>query len=1228
MEYLSKFYIFNRKIVWLLPFFAIISVLCQDEFPHLIKLANKTKQIHLNYDLIRNEDRLRVDEYVDLENWQQVIQFSWYDYQASATNRLRVHKETVNIINDDQQFRKLIYNYRPYTCNLRLLYESDDEMYDKTAWISQLEASDPGNRMQRLHTIINSFVSTSLDSPYFSRVPLVDTNQKAKEAWIFGLSGVWLKAQNLTGDISSLSLTNTDDEAQQDRWSLRLNYTRLSVDFEFLIRRNNRQVAMYEAPVVAEISQDSRLIDTILTNDDSLSLTSMDRKYFQLPLGYDCPSNLVASSRYSSLSKSFMYLRNTIIENEFTAMNYRHDQASRQFPVSYTKIVTIARVAHPMDASALLSLYRVHDDESAEIHDSFHGLVIDQRGSSCYFTKLDSNSHFRVLFPNGLALSLGEYELTQLVNRNENLRLINVDTSKNNSERFYYESSSLAPSDIISMEEHMGFDSSDASLSLIKVFEKKSRRNLELKSISMMLFNRAKDQLYAEIRMNILDSNGLFSALKISELLNFGACRDKEPSLRIVASYPVDPKLAQLAQDHGLKLIESFYDSFYVWKHLAMSGSTLNDIDESERKARLEKHKLGLSLNVLRLWDVRLVSLSQMDRIELHFRLFDKLSPAQTFHRLEAKSFQLNPKDQRLMVETLSDCAHLCLISGCFLFAYDQSRRECRIGHTLNRTQLIDELNSRQSQVLVDKSPSTLYYQDRVKQSELEEARLTDFVSYFDHHDSSRDNEGQDYQTQHLATPLDFYPLFSFRFNPYSLEAPRILVPERVSIFEEQGKYHQFDLVTLSNQFQLSEIDKNFIFPTNDIWVARNDRDHRYLEDSFSNRYIMSRFKNVDMTSCSELCLDIDEIDFDSGQGLSCISFTSCPTLLTCILVLQVNGTSGKGFNGISWPSNDREIVKIESLQSLVSTKSACLIASRNHLSDFEPPIEIDRNTSLPDSTQIELSFVELAGHSEQSKREEICASNCLSRDQQGTLCLAIDLCPNQASCRLVEARWSPNKLENSTLAHEFNHVTNMLARQLVDSDYEGDNHNNCRRHLISHASQFKPLSQRKLTDTFKGSLEGRISILEAINLHACIEQCYTRFQECMMFEHCVTKSENSGLLRETCSLFLFPADVVANNQFRGLKRTIGDNSTTEYEPNCRIYARKLINLNKFKEYDYTVLIVAFLTVYVSLATVVFVRWLIERNRKRWVRQQQASLSLQINHQVRAYEMTNIRTER
>lgn len=1180
-------------------------------FPHLLNKTKEHHELHLSYIVERNDLSVRVDEYLDLKKRQQVFEFSWIEHERSDDSSIRNHRRVVNILNDGGQFRKLIYSYQPYVCDMELFTDTIEPRSE--SWLDFTSKSESPERDDRYLSLIKSLTLPFRDSPYFTRVP---SGTSGGEFWVFGLAGAWIKAQyRESNKLHQYAFTDENNVESKipDHWKLTI--AGLTIVYRFFglnLDKNSDELAddsLQEVSIEREGSNDD--IDSIEVIDSDYKFSAQDFNSFRLPLGYGCQTNLIESSEYSKVIKDFSDLRGMRIEMELVVIDYMMDSENWQ-PASKAMTLVYASADHPLDDQFQMSLFQVHRSKS--IHDSLYrlqySLSYEPSDTRCQGVDSREDMQFELPLTYDMRLTLSESLLRILLTKDD-LRVLRVKRLKTG--HIIYTEAVLTPSeekiilDCWSRGQRNGnWDQKRIKLSVAKVFEERDRP-CNLKSVSLFAYNADRSELLAELRLSILDSSPLRNQMDLARLFNISDCRKADESLQFVVSYKVESDVAKLAEENGLLLIESLYDSFHDWSLKK----------RSDNSPVVEKRRLGLSLNYIRLSEVRIYTSFESERLEMHLTLYDRVTPILTFRTLESKTFRLQLGDQRFTVESVHECAHLCLEFGCILFAYDRSRRECKLSHKISKLDFLNEMQDWNSKILISDENSQIYYDrsSRMSDTQLEDARLAELTSYLSQHETAS-TEVTQYDSE-VRPNLDEFPLFTFELRKSPLSRPALLIPDYISWREtKESRYSLFDI---ARTFRVTETGLRYSLPRpDDPKFHRTDLDHTFvlISQGDTSNYMMSRRKNLNLESCSELCYDTDNFDFDLGSHITCSSFSFCALHSECILLV-----------GMDSPPTSKQATTavLPSLDRLISKQENCMMITRNHLSSYEPAIAVKKEANL-DNISARIKYAPMRRGASGELDKETCASECskLNRYKRGHLCLAIDFCDSSPCCNLVLLT-PAGKTPEQELANEYRQIVDQLSQHSdrLPSQTEGQ----CERYLVSTVSHFTRLNHRKLDQKFRDSLQGSSTDLENTDLRSCLDECFVRSESCFTLEYCPHSSESS---QGTCRLFMSSLDTERANLTRQGKSILAKDSTS-YSPDCKVYMRAhsspLDDAVDESLSDYPVLILGFLLIYSSLMSVAFIRFYMKSKKNGRRRRQQAGLSMRINQQAMIYQLETCSTK-
>lgn len=825
-----------------------------EEFPQLLRVTERSKNIHLVSELVRNGHRLQVEEYLDLSSWNQLIQFKWHDEHIQAENgnmrSLTPNRITALIINQDKLGRKILIQYEPFKCDQRILYpegvpNESGKSTDDPNWRSLMEFSlsqraddmSVSSKQRHLKTI-ETILSTSSNSPYFTKINLEDTKI---QAWVFGISAAWLKAQfpfkgsrlNLKTRKSNGRDVKVSDiwQLDSDRANLNITYYLNGLSLNNSIKRDLRSNADYELVQMIEIQEFHLANDITIFDYINIVVVNLDfnRKsvanLFEFPLGFNCASNPMLQEQVNYFENLFdtngFAAASKMLQLELIATKFKGIQDSRFYSSADIKTVSFATSQHPINPSKSLVMFHIHEDKYKSIRDynTRISYTIHFKSIYCYINKLHQSSESRpnhtsdpieVYFSNGITFTMSVQILAYLFNStrdDENeMRFLNQISIAANKDELTFESRVPQSLEYLLNIIDSAGRSMEKSINIVRVYEQsyvdskemyKIRRKgpLKLSRILLLVFNQQRTQRLAKLQINVIKIQTPMSLTRRAHHFDISSCfKSEEKSMELAVVYPMSENLINYFGSRGHELIEEFYSLPFSW----LTAKLKTNAQEYNEEQALQKKRFDLSLNFLRVSKV-VVKFTPNGELELKMKIIDRPSSINLFDDLESSTFLGDPEEEVLLVESAEQCAQFCDYLNCKMFTFDRLIFECKLSfRTLDLSKKkgendsSSEIETRDSIKIVHKSSSKLYVKPEKDIHELEEVSLAEIVSYVEHHESENVEKllDSDYEMSY-ETPetrikreisIDKSPIMAFRYTDrsggdYSPPVRRLLVP-------------------------------------------------------------------------------------------------------------------------------------------------------------------------------------------------------------------------------------------------------------------------------------------------------------------------------------------------------------------------------------------------------------------------------------------------------------------
>lgn len=1054
----------------------------KDEFAHLVQRASHSNRVHLISEIVQYGKRIQVEEFLDLKTYNQLIQFKWNEpIEASSVgndrkNRLKPYK--INVIVFNEQDNKVMVQYKPFEC---LSFVLNTKKIDSLDWQSFIEQTSVSNNFQHNH-IVESIKMAAKMNPYLAQIPL----ENHGEAWVFGVSGLWLNAQ-YAGNKGAISRPSHVEDGYRfidsEAWRLELAGTNLLLDyyqesgllngFKSLQQSKNISNAQFDVLNLVEIKnstsgQTIQLVNVIDVNfyyNDRLA-----RDLFTLPIGFNCPENPL-------INRNRLYFRqqtSQLMEIELVATRFKPASSeSSHFIETNIKNIEIAYSKHPIDSQSHVAMFHFREQRIKVIKDFYLNLkyFIRLNGTSqhCEIShiNLDQNQPkihnypIELMFSNGITLTISRQTLDFIfmpdTNEMQRMRLINKIQVSDNKHEYVFESDVVGQpfgniASVLHLVSPHGYITTK-KLTIVRVYEQKALTGrtdmlglpktkprggmLALSRVLLLVFDHDKREKLAELRFNLNKDLQTMSFTRKAQTFDLSSCYDlAKESVQLVATYPIDSNLFDYLEENEHELIERFYSSYIDWLTLS---------DQNVHRSALEKKRLALSLNFLRMPKVELRRLSSGE-LELSAFVLDEISPLYRFEQISKSTFVIvngDEQDQQvLLVESRSECANYCRQFHCKIFAYDSSM-ECKLSHLkLEDRQFSDEQTDEDGQMqfetqnksnnkttvkLLTKSLSQVFYEPEyiLEDKKLTQAaNLADISSYLEHFS----NDLEDFATYNSETeeddststrikrslPVEHRPLFAFDFvdrsnliNEYSPPKTRLLVPSQVRtlklpIYFDVGE--QSRLLKVAKSFTTHVVGKCYsLYKLNSMAHEPKfvlEHDERTIVDQDNQVYLtLKRLHSIDMDNCALICYNTEEFNSNTGGEQICTEFSYHNFDKECIMLIRTDFKYVESKLDLVYEADT--VDKLNSTDELFHENADCILAKRNYLSEFNGPIKLAAEffgSKTTESIDFGLDFEWRQIFTDDSIRmnpdmREMCSSECISINRQGKLCLAFDFC-------------------------------------------------------------------------------------------------------------------------------------------------------------------------------------------------------------------------------------------
>lgn len=1249
------------------------------EFVHLIRRAGSSRQLHLISEIVQDGQRVQVEEFVDLNSYNQLIQVKWHslsghlnsgdpDKQGLSTDKINL------LILNENGGTKFMYQYqeRPfYQCHyFELQSDVDPAAQNDEDWRKFLQVNaDTKGPPQLVEKIVESIRSKANNSPYLTKL---NTTQGA--AWLFGVSGLWLKASDESHAIRHLN----------DVWRLELAECSLIVDFyqeSSLLGSQFKSVAQNQSNSRYDLVN---LIDVKRTlsggAEETFHLINIiDVKFhfsprlapnlFSLPIGFGCAQNRL-------INQSGLYFgERSSQEMEFEVIATKYNPSSSVLVENEMKTIEINQVKHPVDPSKHLFALHVREDQTKQIRD-FHlnlAYFIRLNGtteSKCTTSHLTGQESIELSFKqSGLTVSMNKNSLDYLLASDETeqrrMRLLNIIESSELFYEYVFESQHLVERPPLVGLVDLAGRIVKSKVSIVRVFRlkavggslglpKRAKRRglLELSRVIVIVFDEKRTRRLAELRFNLISERQTMSFARRANKFDLSKCYDlAAESMQLVASYPVDVDLVNHFRDTNShqELIERFYSS-----HLS-TNRLLGDTDN-----RL----LAISgLNFLRVPKASLVA-SNDDQLELRLTVLDTIRPLDRFVSLDESSFEVDSAEavEILLVGSLDECSQFCRQLSCKTFAFD-AKHECKLSHL--------QLNQTDSIQVVPKQFSKLFYSP-IEQAD--ETSLSELASYIEHFANQLaeyeqtinddDPEQSSAYRPKRSTKTSQVPFMSFDFvdrsgltNEYSPPRARLLVPSQVNVIRfplsMDVSSDQTRSIKVAESFRAQEFGRSFRLTSRG---APQLQEKTFVDKLDQVYYTLKRLESIEQQNCALVCLNINEWNRKTSSEQVCISFSYSRFTSECIMLIKTD---------FVYLDSQQDLPRVDvttpegmtSIDELLVEDAGSLLAKRDYLPEFDGPIRLswhsygykstdpimydiehERGLSI-DWLQIFQNEAPTLAQLEANKQD--CPMRCLQRNKQQRpeLCVAFDYCSriyvglggqkrHQVSCNLLLV--SHEGTNERRLANQLNWLRSKLS-QLTHTNETRTTGNNsqpsrseCQRYLLSHLRDFNHLKQRQISEQSNDLIVPAMMSNE-LNLDSCALECHLQgSNKCLGFQYCLSVDRDTSNVQRNCS-FLGTARPSTLTDTAEVSSENNQKIHTNYNKNCHIYLRNqfdsLDDILQFKpdevgtpdevEFNHWTLVVCFVVIYVALIAA-FIVWYTKR-RDSTIRQRISMTLAQIN---------------
>lgn len=1197
-----------------------------DHFSHLLHRISQSKRVHLTSELSRNGHRLQIEEFLDLSTWSQFIQFKWHEEIKNKDNpnrKLVTHKLNVLILNhEDEKFQ---VQYEPYTCNI---LELDSTKPNDLDWNLSSEADESKIKTSEIQSnIIQSILTNANNSPYLVRIP----DGRVGEAWAFGISGLWMKAQYPGANSTPVYQLSYEENGKKvlDSFSWRLDLldSRTSAFYYFdglLLSNNDESMKRRIGPdsdfgsmnlIELRNSEGNHVKDLINVIDVDFEFSdTVAKNIFKLPRGYNCPTNSIHSK--SNLNFGISQSVSKLSEFEVLATRYTDSEDAYQNHETVVKSIFIGASKHPLNTASFLSLIHLPEDGFKEVRD-FHSRLRytietgDSTGTKCTIKGLhifdfehhQSRDPVEVHFNNGITFVYDEAFMDYLLfvggSTRYGYRLLDRSQITPTKEEIILESEidksfrnllTIVDKDQ-SKPEILG------PMTVVRYYERtmkmspytsmKSRPgSLRLMKVTLVVFDSERRKKIAEVTFNLVKTDEPLSFSHRAKLFDVSKCYDPyKDTMQLIVTYPTEPILIDYADARSKELVEEFYKSSIMW------WAPKQD-DQYEMK--LEKIRLAMSLNFLRVPRAEFRRPADGDGLELHLVIINKASPLHLFEQMIESTFETSDLDETLFLSSVGQCSSHCQLLRCRMFAFDEVSHECKISQV--SFDLGDQDENANFAQQIRKPSSTIYYaperSDAVdRQAPVDEANLDELLSYIEHNfetwkeiTSQITNDSATDDKKRKINSIAEWPLFTIQFVDRSIKkeqyAPpitRFLAPSEVEVVRAPTSVSDFEeaqKLKVANSFITDQLDKSYVLNVLDDSETpesvRQSSERTFFKQNAPVYYTLRQFIVHDQDSCAQACHDIEEWDSTTGSEQICTSFSYCSEEQQCVLLIKTDFDFVESVLD-SVDEGDR-VYSANSTSTFLRSMPHCLVAKRKYLSRFHGPILIDpslfgraspsgRDHGLV-AVWVKNPNVTVTDLNEVDESMEKCSRDCLRHNRDDQYCMAMDF---QVKAVEEYSNWDLGCqfLVISVDSESFGIVGQLKNRlaspeTISNTDTEAPDKNvTCTRYLVSHLLEFHHIKQRRLAQQMVVQLDSPTPPLRDMDLNNCALECSIRPTGCMAFEYCSNFDRNALILERNCSLYGRPTEDSGSTEDKDELDSLRNKQVTEYSRGCHVYLRR-----------------------------------------------------------------------
>lgn len=1159
--------------LWLLTSFLYVHS-DQSKFQDLLDIASTSKKIHIIADLTRNGHRLQIEELLDLDSWTQFIQFTWHERvdENKGSNSSALVSKKVNFLVRNDAIGRTLTRYEPYICNTVFvpIWSLNEE--EKLDWLRELPVPEAGSINTALK-MAESLVSLAPNSPYAVQI----TSDVSDSTLVLGISALWIRAQ-LQEPTSRP--TREPDSVPDAPFSMQLLDSQITVKYFFEPTINNPDDSSSIYSIELK-SRDESLHDLIQIVDISLDISlKAIRSLFLRPVGYNCRGHTtIAPSAFRDFD---LNLQNSHkVELEFVATKYYHDEEHSKvgFKVA-VKSISYARSRHPMNGDVPITMFQIHDERTKIIRDFKNKLSYSIQHTMdeaiCRITSEQEKSltlkeqKIVLNFYNGLIVNLNEDMIDDLLWPPLNILSMDLlDTVLVSDNNLEYIFESELPKELVNSNLIEVVGLKESSISIVRVYTSEvalkgllkpatEKGFLTLDHIKLLIFNADRSEKLAEIRVNKIDIMRSISLTRRAKLFNISPCFNiPQESMDLVAVYPVEPEVADLAKQRAHEFIENFYDVN------SMDG-LFSEISSHQGRLEglaLEERKLHRCLNFFRVPKVD-IEMNDNDRMEIHFRILEKVSPLLTYTNLENASFVTDTLINKMTTSDVGECAKLCSLYSCNTFSFVVASGECKISPHHSDFGLIytEDDQSSKFKIILEEG-SVVYLNPNPKQND--EVTLAEFYSYFvqstDESSVNEDSSIAEFKSS-SDRPLLSLELMIMPPSEYPVLPKKVsLAPTEVRVSRMPHSLNTNEgarMLTLNRAFKVTAQHARYCLSLNDksIWsdATMEKTFHVEWEKAF---YTLRHIPQVDWTTCAQLCYDINDFNDGHEGGRICFEMSHCGLHGDCELLIKSDSTF------LDDAPNEIETIKnLSDIDKFLQEDLNCKISTRNFLASYEGPINLPLNYDANKDEKLDKTesphkwyraLTDKLNDEDEDVGVEQCALSCSTYNKGYERCLAFDYC---RKTELSEGDYgvTTEQICNLLLVVDMRRstakTTSDLRNKLMQPDLPGpvDNgtsNKRCSRFLISHSQEYSRLHMKFVSKSLYAKLEKSSSSIGVTSLDECATECSIRNPDCKVFKFCTSLDRSSQELSQSCTLLHteVEVDLIGDLANRGPKKQLQD---------------------------------------------------------------------------------------